>query len=165
MDQLWAPWRMPFIEQATPEPGCIFCSKAQSDDDEGNFIVYRGAHCFVILNLYPYNSGHLMVVPYVHVGSLEQVPGEVGGAVFATAQLAVRALDEVMHPEGFNLGVNQGKVAGAGIADHIHLHIVPRWNGDTNFMPVLADTKVVPELLGATADKLRPAFQRLAEPR
>jgi ATP adenylyltransferase len=156
---------MPFIQQSKPEPGCLFCNLVRQEDDEANYIVYRGPRCFVMLNLYPYNSGHLMVAPYLHVGSLEQVPSEVGTEIFETTQLSLRALEELMHPEGFNLGINQGAVSGAGVADHIHLHVVPRWNGDTNFMPVLADTKVVPELLGATAAKLRPALQRLAEER
>jgi ATP adenylyltransferase len=116
-----------------------------------------------MLNLYPYNSGHLMVVPHQHTGSLPELDPDAGAAVFATSQLAVQALTDVMHPAGFNLGINQGKVAGAGIADHIHLHVVPRWDGDTNFMPVLADVKVMPELLAATAAKLRPVFAELSK--
>lgn len=163
MDQLWAPWRMPYIEQSEPEPGCVFCVKAREESDEENHIVYRGPTCFVMLNLYPYNSGHLMVIPYGHTGALESLPGEVVAEMMTTAQLSVRALTEVMHPQGFNLGVNQGDLAGAGIADHVHLHVVPRWSGDTNFMPVLADAKVIPEMLTRTADKLRPAFARLAQ--
>jgi ATP adenylyltransferase len=162
MKQLWAPWRMPYIEQSDPQPGCLFCTVAGEDKDEENHVVYRAEQCFVMLNLYPYNSGHLMVAPYQHTGRLEEVRPEVGADVFGVSQLAVQALEEVMHPDGFNLGVNQGKVAGAGVADHIHLHVVPRWDGDTNFMPVLADAKVIPDLLSRTANKLRPVFQRLA---
>lgn len=162
MDHLWAPWRMPFIEGTEPVYGCLFCGKIREDQDERNLIVYRGPSCFVMMNLYPYNSGHVMVVPYQHTGDLAEMHPDVGGALFSTAQLTVQALDEVMHPQGYNLGMNQGTVSGAGIADHLHLHVVPRWNGDTNFMPVLADAKVMPELLTATAAKLRPAFQRLA---
>lgn len=161
MDQLWAPWRMPYIEQSEPEPGCIFCVKAREHQDEQNHIVYRQPTCFVMLNLYPYNSGHLMVIPYGHTGELESLPAPVAADLMAVAQLSVRALSRVMNPQGFNLGVNQGLVAGAGIADHIHLHVVPRWNGDTNFMPVLADAKVIPEMLTRTASKLRPAFDAL----
>lgn len=158
MDQLWAPWRIAYLNETSPAPGCIFCSKAREDKDEQNLIVYRDRYCFVILNLYPYNSGHLMVVPYVHTGDLTTLPAEVGTNIFTTAQAAVQALTDTMHPTGFNLGINQGEVAGAGIADHVHLHVVPRWAGDTNFMPVLADAKVMPELLSATAAKLRPAL-------
>ena len=164
MEQLWAPWRMSYIQQSEPEPGCLFCTKIRENKDEENYIVYRGPRCFIMLNLYPYNSGHLMVVPYQHTGEMKEIEPEVGSELFATTQMSVQALDEVMHPDGYNIGINQGKVAGAGVADHIHLHVVPRWDGDTNFMPVLANTKVMPELLGATADKLRPILQRLGGP-
>jgi len=165
MEQLWAPWRMPYIQQSEPEPGCLFCTKIHEDKDEENYIVYRGSLCFVMLNLYPYNSGHLMVVPYQHTGQLDEIQSNAGAEMFGTAQMSVQALNAVMHPNGFNLGVNQGKISGAGVADHIHLHVVPRWDGDTNFMPVLANVKVMPELLTTTADKLRPIFQQLARPR
>jgi ATP adenylyltransferase len=161
MDQLWAPWRMPYIG-SEPEPGCLFCNVAQEPDrDEANLVLFRAEHCFVMLNLYPYNSGHAMVAPYQHTGDVTQIRPEVGTDVFRTTQLSARALQEVMRPAGFNIGINQGKLAGAGVADHIHVHVVPRWNGDTNFMPVLAGAKVMPELLTATAAKLRPAFERL----
>lgn len=162
MNQLWAPWRMPYIQNSEPEPGCLFCNKIRENDDDANYIVYRGPLCFVMLNLYPYNSGHLMVVPYQHTGSFAAIDPKVGADLFATTQMAVRALTEVMHPDGYNMGVNQGTIAGAGVADHIHLHVVPRWAGDTNFMPVLAEAKVMPELLSATAAKLRPAFPQLS---
>ncbi len=163
VNHLWAPWRMPFIQGSEPTHGCLFCTKIRENDDEGNLIVYRGEACFIMMNLYPYNSGHVMVVPYQHTGNLIEMHSDVGAHIFSTAQLAVRALDDVMHPEGYNLGVNQGGVSGAGIADHLHLHIVPRWNGDTNFMPVLADAKVIPELLTATAAKLRAVLARQTE--
>ncbi|HZU13570.1 MAG TPA: HIT domain-containing protein [Chloroflexota bacterium] len=161
MEQLWAPWRMHYIQSGDEATGCLFC-EAASAADERHYVVHRGLQCLVMLNLYPYNSGHLMVAPYQHTGEIAALRPEVGADVFHTAQLAVRVLDEVMHPQGFNLGVNQGEPAGAGIADHIHLHVVPRWGGDTNFMPVLADTKVMPELLVTTAERLRPVFQRLS---
>lgn len=164
MDQLWAPWRMPYITDKEPQPGCLFCNKAADDDDEANYVVHRSTECFVMLNLYPYNSGHLMVIPYQHVGDLQQVHPHVGAEIFVVAQLATGALQDVMEPDGFNFGINQGRVSGAGVADHIHLHIVPRWNGDTNFMPVLADTKVMPELLCATANKLRDLFRQVGPP-
>lgn len=159
MNQLWAPWRMSYLNETEPTPGCIFCTKAREDRDEENYIVHRAEHCFVLLNLYPYNSGHLMVVPYAHTGDLTTLTPEIGTNVFATAQAALAALTEALHPAGFNLGINQGEVAGAGIADHVHLHVVPRWAGDTNFMPVLAEVKVMPELLSATAAKVRSAFE------
>src|ERR1700712_2417327 len=108
MDQLWAPWRMPYLEQNKPEPGCILCNRAASEQDEENLVVYRGEFCFVLLNLFPYNSGHVMVVPYQHVGRLVDVKTEVGSALFSTAQQAIRALEASMKPEGFNLGINQG---------------------------------------------------------
>jgi ATP adenylyltransferase len=162
MDTLWAPWRMPYIQETEPVPGCLFCHHARDTEDERNLIVHRSDLGFVMMNLYPYNSGHVMVVPYQHTGDFAALEPEVASGLMALAQLTVRALDETLHPDGFNMGINQGKVAGAGIADHIHLHVVPRWNGDTNFMPVLADAKVMPELLSATAAKLRPAFQRLS---
>ena len=160
MKTLWAPWRMPYIAGSEPTSGCLFCTKIAEHRDEENFILYRGQKCFVMLNLYPYNSGHLMVVPYQHTGAFDQIDAAVGAEVFETAQVSVHILQEVMKPDGFNLGVNQGKTAGAGVVDHIHLHAVPRWNGDTSFMPVLADTKVIPELLSSTYRKLRPLFER-----
>jgi ATP adenylyltransferase len=160
VERLWAPWRMPYIEQSEPEPGCIFCVKAADDADETNLILFRASRCFVIMNLYPYNSGHLMVVPFQHTGRFDSIPGDTGAQLFDMAQLAVHVLQEGMGPDGFNLGLNQGESAGAGVKDHIHLHVVPRWNGDTNFMPVLTDAKVIPELLSASARKLRPLFKQ-----
>jgi ATP adenylyltransferase len=164
MDQIWAPWRMEYVGKGEAAPDCLFCTMLQAHRDTQDHIVHRGDHAFVVLNRYPYNSGHLMVVPHQHTGAVYGLgPAEAAGT-FATAQLAVRVLEDVMHPQGFNLGINQGKVAGAGIDDHVHLHVVPRWNGDTNFMPVLADVKVMPELLTSTAEKLRPVFARLGQP-
>jgi ATP adenylyltransferase len=164
MNQLWAPWRMEYIGQSEPLPGCLFCAMVQPAGDDHDHVVYRGKRAFVVLNRYPYNAGHLMVVPHQHVGALNKLEPEMAAEMLTTAQLAVRVLEEAMRPEGFNLGINQGKAAGAGIEDHIHLHVVPRWNGDTNFMPVLAGAKVIPEHLSATAAKLRPIFSRLEHP-
>ncbi len=158
MDQLWAPWRMSYLNKTEPEPGCIFCNKVREQQDEANFIIERDEFCFVILNLYPYNSGHLMVVPYRHTGDFTTLPAEILTEVFSTAQAAMQAIGDAMHPMGYNLGINQGSVAGAGVADHVHLHIVPRWGGDTNFMPVIGETKVLPESLADTAAKLRSAL-------
>ncbi len=129
-------------------------------DDARYHILHRGEHCFMMLNLYPYNNGHLMVAPYNHVGALDQLSPEILADMMAQAQLALKAIQRSMKPHGFNMGMNQGKVAGAGFADHIHFHIVPRWDGDTNFMPVLADIKVMPEHLDAVYQKL---LQALAE--
>ena len=161
MDEMWAPWRMPYIQQSGPETGCIFCTAAAAHDDEETLVVHRAERCFVMMNRFPYNSGHLMVVPYQHSGQLDEIVPETGADLFRMTQVSARALSRVMNPGGFNVGINQGEVAGAGVVDHIHLHVVPRWNGDTNFMPVLADVKVIPELLSATASKLRPVFAEL----
>lgn len=158
MERLWAPWRMTYID-GTSEPGaCIFCTKAASANDEDNLVLHRGRLSFVLMNLYPYNNGHLMIAPYAHVPSIEELEAETLTDVMTTAQLCLAALREAMHPQGYNMGINQGTVAGAGIKDHVHLHIVPRWNGDTNFMPVLADVKVMPEHISRTAEKLRAAW-------
>ena len=153
---------MAYIEPQTAQPqGCIFCTLPAEHHDAENYILYRGALCFMMLNRYPYNNGHLMIAPYQHVASIEQLDAATLAELMADAQLALRALRQVMNPDGFNMGINEGKVAGAGFADHVHLHIVPRWNGDTSFMPVLADTKVLPELLSSSYEKLKHALDTL----
>ncbi len=141
--------------------GCIFCTKPKENDDEKNLILYRGKQSFVIMNLFPYNLGHIMVAPYAHKASLELLTPEEINEIFQVAGECVRILREVMNPDGFNLGINIGRVAGAGYEGHIHLHIVPRWNGDTNFMPVLADVKVIAEELRSTYKRLLPHFEKL----
>lgn len=162
MENLWAPWRMAFIEPKNPPaPGCIFCTQPAANQDEKYHILYRGERCFMMLNLYPYNNGHLMIAPYEHIGAFEQFDALTLADLTAQAQLALRALRIAMTPDGFNMGINQGKVAGAGFAEHIHYHIVPRWNGDTNFMPVLADTKVMPEHLDVVYQKLLDALRQI----
>jgi ATP adenylyltransferase len=162
MENLWAPWRMAFIEPKTPpKPGCIFCTQPAEHRDHEHHILHRGERCFMMLNLYPYNNGHLMIAPYEHVGSLEEVDGVTLGELMDQAKMALHALRAAMRPDGFNMGINQGKVAGAGFAEHIHYHIVPRWNGDTNFMPVLADVKVMPEHLDAVYQKLLEALKEI----
>jgi ATP adenylyltransferase len=158
MEHLWAPWRMAYIN-AEEEPGCIFCTKPARQRDEDDLLVHRGKLCFVILNLYPYNNGHLMIAPYQHVASIEQLDTATLTEMMQTAQLCLRAFHKAMNPQGFNMGINQGKVAGAGIAEHLHFHIVPRWNGDTNFLPVLADVKVMPDYLTNTYRQLRQAIE------
>ncbi len=162
MENLWAPWRMAFIEPKTPpKSGCIFCTQPAEHRDPEYHILHRGERCFMMLNLYPYNNGHLMIAPYEHVGTLEDVDAMTLGELMSQVQLALRALQMAINPDGFNMGINQGKVAGAGFADHIHYHIVPRWYGDTNFMPVLADVKVIPEHLDVMYQKLLEALKEI----
>jgi len=167
MDRLYAPWRMAYVEQpqkpAADATGCVFCDKAASTDDVASLIVHRGKACFVLLNLFPYNNGHLMVVPYLHTAVLTDLEDAASLELLTLAKTAQAALTRAMHPEGYNLGMNLGTAAGAGIADHLHLHVVPRWNGDTNFMPVLADVKVLPDTLENSCRKLREAWASLSE--
>ncbi|MEX0659102.1 MAG: HIT domain-containing protein [Egibacteraceae bacterium] len=159
LQRLWTPWRMAYIRDPDRETtGCPFCVLPAGDDDRAALIVHRGETGFVILNAYPYNPGHLMVVPYRHVDAFDALTGDEVCEMALLSQRAVRALKACADPHAFNLGVNVGGVAGAGIADHIHGHVVPRWGGDTNFMPVIAGTKVLPELLDETYDRLAPAF-------
>jgi len=159
MDHLWAPWRMAYIDgNPSRDDGCIFCVKAAESADEKNLIVYRGERCFALMNLFPYNNGHLMIAPYVHVPSIQDLDPAALTDMLVTAQRALTALDHALHPHGYNMGINQGTVAGAGIADHVHYHVVPRWNGDTNFMPVLADTKVMPDFLENTRRQIVAAW-------
>ena len=157
MERLWAPWRIEYILSKKP-PGCIFCDKPAEGRDEDNFILHRGKYHFIILNAYPYNNGHMMVVPYRHTASLAGWGAAEQQEMMELADLAADLLKRTMRPDGFNLGINMGLVGGAGVADHIHLHIVPRWNGDTNFMPVLSDTRVISEGLKDTYNKLKEAL-------
>ena len=162
MENLWAPWRMEFIAPKTPRSTeCIFCTQPAAQRDDEYYILYRGERCYMMLNLYPYNSGHLMIAPYQHVGSIEKLDSATLSELMSQAQLALRALRIAMNPDGFNMGINEGKVAGAGYDEHMHFHIVPRWNGDTNFMPVIADIKVMPEHLAKTYQKLKEALESL----
>lgn len=162
MDHLWSPWRLSYVVGEKPA-GCVFCRAPQPDPgspDPDPLVLLQGTHCYVILNRYPYNNGHLMVVPYAHVDSLT---GLGDAALHELAELTRRseaALREAYRLEGINMGVNLGQVAGAGIVEHLHLHVVPRWLGDTNFMPVVGQTRVLPESLDATAVRLKPIFQR-----
>jgi ATP adenylyltransferase len=159
MERLWTPWRMSYIGETRPA-GCIFCVKPAEQRDAENLILHRGERAYVLLNLYPYNSGHLMVVPYQHTGDLATLPPDIGADVLALTQRSVAALTDEYHPQGFNVGLNLGEVAGGSISAHLHVHVVPRWGGDTNFMPVTADTKVLPETLDQTYRRLRPRFER-----
>jgi ATP adenylyltransferase len=159
VERLWSPWRIEYVQAAKDDEGaCIFCDKPALGDDEKALILARGNLAFVMLNAYPYNPGHLMVAPFRHVGELEELTAEELGDASSLLQRSIRALKELSGPDGYNLGMNLGRVAGAGIADHVHWHLVPRWGGDTNFMPVVGETKVLPELLSGTYAKLRPLF-------
>ena len=154
MERIWAPWRIQYIQMEKPE-GCILCEKPGQNNDAQNYILHRGDKNFIILNSYPYNPGHLMVAPYRHVASLEKLTDEERREHFEIVSRSVRVLRQIFNPGGFNIGINLGKAAGAGIEDHFHTHIVPRWQGDTNFMPVLADVRVLPEALADTYQKLK----------
>jgi ATP adenylyltransferase len=162
-ERLWSPWRMEYIrrgEGGDEGKGCVFCDlpAADPEQDEANHLLARGDLSFVLLNAFPYNPGHLMAAPYRHIGDYLDLTAEELAEMTTFAGRAIRAMREDSGPHGFNLGMNLGEVAGAGIADHLHLHLVPRWGGDTNFMPVVGRTKVLPELLGETYRRLRPHF-------
>jgi ATP adenylyltransferase len=160
MDHLWSPWRLSYVTRASGEAGCVFCDALAGD--EAPLVVFRGSTCYVILNKFPYNNGHLMVVPNRHVASLAAATGEELAELIELARRAEVAVKEAYSPHGLNMGINLGKPAGAGILDHLHMHVVPRWNGDTNFMTVVGETRVLPEELAVTAERLRPIFQELA---
>ncbi len=160
--RIWAPWRLAYVKDASKdnEEECIFCAfSAQGPErDEENLIVHRGERCFVILNKFPYTNGHLMVAPYEHLASLPALDAETVAEMMALAQRAMGVLEETYSPHGYNVGCNQGRGAGAGVEHHIHMHVVPRWGGDTNFMPVLADVRVMPQTLEQTYDTLAGGF-------
>lgn len=159
MDLLWAPWRMKYIQKVDDKKdGCIFCSKPLEKEDRKNLILMRGENVFVMMNLYPYNNGHLMVIPYQHTNDILNLPEETSSELWKTLCLCKKILEKTIHPEGFNIGINLGRVGGAGIDQHVHLHIVPRWNGDTNFMPVVGKTKIISQGLEDSYDQLFPHF-------
>jgi ATP adenylyltransferase len=164
MKRIWAPWRGEYIREAAKACGkggqkCLFCRLRAEKDDEANLVLARGRGAFVVMNRFPYNNGHLMVAPNRHVGDFEKLRPAESAELDRLVKAALRALRLAMKPHGFNVGMNLGRVAGAGVADHIHVHVVPRWNGDTNFMPTLADTKVISEHLCDTWRQLRPLFE------
>jgi ATP adenylyltransferase len=158
--RIWAPWRLPYVKDASKDEDeqCIFCTKPAEDDDEANFIVHRANLCFVILNTFPYTNGHLMVAPYEHTPALQDLDTDTVAEMMSLAQRTMRRLEQVYEPHGYNVGFNQGRIAGAGFEGHIHMHVVPRWGGDTNFMPVLADTRVMPQTLEQSYEALRGSF-------
>lgn len=160
MERLWAPWRIEYI-RSEKDQQCIFCTKAAERQDRQNLILCRGTHSFVILNRYPYNNGHLMVAPYAHVASLEDLDTPTLADLMCMVKKCLAVLRRAMRAEAFNIGVNLGQAAGAGIADHVHIHVVPRWAGDTNFMTVLADIRVLPDALDNTYETLLQALQEL----
>ena len=158
MDRLWSPWRYTYIQKATPEDACIFCAKIAENNDRANYIVFRGERNFVILNMYPYTNGHLMIAPYEHVATLENAHPETLAEMMTLMRECEGHLRTIYNPKGLNLGMNIGESAGAGVPGHIHMHMLPRWPGDANFMTVIAETRVLPETLETTYEKLRAAF-------
>jgi ATP adenylyltransferase len=161
MQHLWSPWRLPYVTGAASTSGCIFCNAR--DASEEPLVLIRGRAAYVILNLYPYNSGHLMVVPNRHIGSLAAAAEDELTELMRLTRNAEIALNEAYRPQGINVGINLGRPAGAGVVDHVHVHLVPRWTGDTNFMSVVGQVRVLPEELGESAGRLRPIFERLAK--
>jgi ATP adenylyltransferase len=168
MNRLWTPWRMAYLKapKGAVTGGCIFCDKihASPEQDRESLLLLRGQHSFIMLNLYPYANGHMLVAPYQHTGELESLDGETLKEMMLLVSKGIRALRRTQNPQGFNVGANLGRVAGAGVEDHVHLHIVPRWNGDTNFMPVLSDTRMIPELLPQTYAELRAVLMEEEAP-
>ncbi len=161
MERLWSPWRLAYVTGTSDAQGCVFCD-ALGNDAAAPLVLFRGPHCYVILNLYPYNNGHLMVVPNRHIASLAGCAPEELNEMMELTRRAELALTEAYHPQGLNVGINIGRSAGAGVVDHVHIHAVPRWTGDTNFISVIGQVRVLPEELEETARRLRPIFERLA---
>jgi ATP adenylyltransferase len=159
MNRLWAPWRIDYILGTDKEPGCIFCTKPAETRDEENLIVHRAEGAFTMMNKYPYNNGHLLIVPFKHVSDICLLTPHENMLLLQEVCRAVNALRRVMRPEGFNIGINIGSAAGAGIEEHLHYHVVPRWNGDTNMLPVLADVRVIPQHLRSACARIKEAFE------
>lgn len=165
MEKLWSPWRTKYIETFKPgnEPGngkCLFCRIPEENKDKEHFLLYRAKKCYIIMNLFPYNSGHLMIIPYTHASSLDELDQDTYLECMNMLNLSCKMLSDTIYPHGFNIGLNIGRDAGAGIVQHIHFHIVPRWNGDTNFMPVLNDVKVVSEAMEDTYMRLLESLKK-----
>ena len=158
MDYLWTPWRYAYITNADKATGCIFCAAPRETDDQKTLIVHRARHCYVILNAYPYTNGHVMVVPYAHLDELQKLPPESAAEMMMLAQRLEGVLRELYRPDGLNVGMNIGKAAGAGIAGHIHMHVLPRWVADANFMSVVGEVRVLPETLDVTWKKIHDAL-------
>lgn len=164
LDRIWAPWRAQYIQAATalaePAPGCFLCTGLEGNNDKEHLVVCRRAYSFVVLNRYPYNNGHLLVAPRAHRGTIGELDGPHLLEPIETVKRMMGILDRLLHPQGYNIGLNQGKSAGAGLPGHLHWHVVPRWDGDTNFMPVLADCKVIVESLNEFYDRLTAEWER-----
>ena len=158
MKHLWSPWRMKYIQNHKKEKGCVFCNAQAKADDAENLIAFRGRFSYVILNRYPYTSGHLMVIPFEHVSSLEELTSEVRAEMMELTSRCTTELRTIYKPQGFNVGINIGEAAGAGVLGHVHIHIVPRWAGDTNFMSSVGETRVLPESLEETYERVKKAF-------
>jgi ATP adenylyltransferase len=158
MDYLWTPWRYAYVSTADQVPVCVFCAAAELGDDEKAGIVFRGKECFIILNKFPYTAGHVMVVPYAHLDELRKLPASAAHEMIELGQKTETVLHDLYHPDGVNLGMNIGKAAGAGVAGHIHLHALPRWVADANFMSVVSETRVLPETLPITWERMKKAF-------
>ena len=158
MDRLWSPWRYRYVSSASQSDPCIFCAKSAANQDEEHLIVHRGSHNFVLLNLYPYTTGHLMVAPYAHIAGLDELPDETAVEMMSLTRLAIRILRAVYKPHGLNIGMNLGECAGAGVAGHAHMHVLPRWPGDASFMTSVAETRILPEELPITWRRLKEAF-------
>ncbi len=161
MDRLWTPWRYAYVSKTAPRGACIFCEKGRSGDDEENLVVYRAERNFILLNLYPYNNGHIMIAPFEHVATLEEAHEETALEMMRLVRAAEGVLRRVYRPKGINLGMNIGACAGAGVAGHIHMHMLPRWPGDVSFMTTVGETRVIPEDLATTYKKLSEAFAGL----
>lgn len=161
MDRLWSPWRYRYVSSASPSNDCIFCAKIAANDDDANYIVLRAERNFVLLNLYPYTNGHLMIAPYEHVASLEAAHPETMAEMMRLAIRCEKALAKVYNPQGINLGMNLGEAAGAGVAGHIHMHMLPRWAGDASFMSTVAETRVLPEDLPTTYQRVKAALAQI----
>ena len=159
MNHIWSPWRMEYIENSNKEDGCIFCNAQEKEDGAENLIAFRGQYAYVILNRYPYTSGHLMVVPFEHQATLEELNSETRAEMMELTARSMAVLRNLYSPQAFNMGANIGEAAGAGVKEHVHIHIVPRWAGDTNFMSAVGETRVLPELLEDTYERVRKGFQ------
>ncbi len=160
MNHLWSPWRMTYIENHDKEEGCVFCNAQAKEDSAENLIAFRGEHAFVILNRYPYTSGHLMVIPFLHKPNLEELDSATRAEMIELTSRCTTALKNIYNPQGFNVGANIGEAAGAGVKEHVHIHIVPRWKGDTNFMSTVGETRVLPEELESTYNRVKSEFEK-----
>jgi ATP adenylyltransferase len=166
MEIKFTPWRMAYVSSGDTSANdqCVLCSKGHESPSVSNLVLYRGTNCYVLMNLYPYNTGHLMIVPYHHTADLAGLDSAVAGELFDLTRRSVAIMTKTLAPQGFNIGMNLGRTAGAGIAEHLHMHIVPRWDGDANFMPIVGGTKLIPEALDQTYAKLRPLFDAFNTP-